>query len=66
MTSFTFNRILIASAIILVVTSIAASAGLKGGRYIGSKTGRRSEIFGGLILIAIGLKILVEHLEILS
>lgn len=66
MTSFTFNRILIASAIILAVTAIAASAGLKGGRYIGSKTGRRSEIFGGLILIAIGLKILVEHLEILS
>lgn len=31
MTSFTFNRILIASAIILAVTAIAASAGLKGG-----------------------------------
>jgi putative Mn2+ efflux pump MntP len=66
MAKFTFDRILITAAIIFVVTAIAASAGLKGGRYIGTKAGRRSEIFGGLILIAIGLKILVEHLEILS
>lgn len=64
--NLSFSRILLASAIIMVVTAIAASAGLKGGRYIGAKAGRRSEVFGGLILIAIGVKILVEHLEKLS
>jgi putative Mn2+ efflux pump MntP len=38
------------------------AAGLHLGRRFGSLLGRRVEIVGGAILIAIGLRILVEHL----
>ncbi|MFA6334092.1 MAG: manganese efflux pump MntP family protein [Bacteroidales bacterium] len=59
-------KITIAWFMIAVVTALSATIGIKGGRKIGVKVGKRSELLGGLILIFIGLKILVEHLDFLS
>jgi len=32
------------------------------GKYIGKKAGKYIEIFGGIVLIGIGVKILIEHI----
>lgn len=50
------------SAVIGVVTMSLSMLGMKIGERLGSHFGSRMEQAGGLILIAIGLKILVEHL----
>jgi len=49
---------------IAMITAIAAIVGLKSGRKIGVKMGNRASIFGGIILIAIGSKILIEHINL--
>jgi putative Mn2+ efflux pump MntP len=50
-------------AAIIGVTSFAFTvAGAKLGPVVGRVVGRRAELLGGLILIGIGVKILVEHL----
>lgn len=43
------------------VTFAAAFAGLQVGRISGVAVGRRAEVFGGVLLIAIGTKILLDH-----
>jgi manganese efflux pump family protein len=43
-------------------TFVMSSLGLVLGHLIGSRIGRRAEALGGLVLIAIGIRILVEHL----
>ncbi len=48
--------------IIGLVTFIFSLAGLQLGKYFGKKLGKSFEILGGLVLIGIGLKILIEHL----
>lgn len=45
-----------------IVTAVLAALGLWAGRFFGRALGPRLDVFGGLILIAIGSKILVEHL----
>jgi putative Mn2+ efflux pump MntP len=62
--SFAFLDINISkSALIIgVVTFIFSLTGLYIGKSIGNKIGSKSEILGGLILIGIGTKILLEHL----
>lgn len=52
----------LAAFIIGSVTFIAAMLGMLFGKKVGSALGKKMEILGGLILIAIGVKILVEHL----
>lgn len=47
--------------IIGVVTFLFSMVGLRMGKSIGIKTRGRMEIIGGLFLMAIGLKILLEH-----
>ncbi len=59
------SNILIASLVIAAITALASTIGLKGGRRLGKLFGKRSEIVGGIILIIIGSKILIEHLGIL-
>lgn len=54
------------SIIIGVVASLMTICGMLFGRRIGRNGGRTLEIIGGVILIAIGLKILVEHLFLSS
>lgn len=61
--SFAFLEIQIFSTafIIGVVTFLFSMIGLRMGKSIGAKTRGRMEIIGGLFLIGIGLKILIEH-----
>jgi putative Mn2+ efflux pump MntP len=58
------DKILIAVLIIGTVTFIASMLGILLGKKTGPKINKYSEIFGGLILIFIGVKILVEHLSV--
>ncbi len=57
-----FMKIGVCTVMVFACTVLASLAGLLGGRRLGTGIGRKSEILGGLILIAIGIKILVEHL----
>jgi putative Mn2+ efflux pump MntP len=54
--------LLIACAIIGVVTFILSMAGVLIGAVAGNAIGQRAEVVGGLVLIGIGTKILIEHL----
>jgi len=56
-------KILISIGIIGAVTYIVAMLGMLFGKKIGARMGRRMEILGGVMLILIGLKILIEHLS---
>ena len=49
--------------VIGVVTMILSMIGLKIGNIFGCRYKSRAEIFGGIILILIGLKILIEHMS---
>lgn len=46
-----------------VVTFAFSFAGIYLGRSVGSKLGKKAGILGGIVLIAIGIKILIEHLS---
>ncbi len=65
--SFAFLQVNIVWAVsfIGVVTFILAAAGLKIGNLCGAKFKNVAEIAGGVILVLIGLKILLEHTGIL-
>jgi len=57
-----FDKILIVVIIIGVVTFIASMLGILLGKKTGPRISRYAEILGGLILIFIGTRILIEHL----
>ncbi|NVO21476.1 MAG: manganese efflux pump [Bacteroidetes bacterium] len=61
--SFAFleYRIIMSTFIIGSVTFLVSMLGLLFGKKVGERLGKRMEIIGGIILIAIGLKILIEH-----
>lgn len=48
--------------IIGIITFLASILGLQLGKYVGKKIGQYVGIIGGLVLIGIGVKILIEHL----
>jgi putative Mn2+ efflux pump MntP len=52
----------LALALIGGVTAVLTVAGYRAGNALGRRVGSRLEIVGGLVLIAIGVKVLVEHL----
>jgi len=54
-------RIILSTLIIGSVTFVVSMLGMLFGKKVGAKLGKRMEIVGGAILIAIGLKILLEH-----
>lgn len=54
--------VLSASAIIGVVTFIISFAGVYIGSKFGNLLGNKAEIAGGVVLVGIGVKILIEHL----
>lgn len=58
-------NIIIAALSITIITFIMSFIGSKIGHKFGSKYEKKSEFLGGIILIFIGLKILLEHLGIL-
>jgi putative Mn2+ efflux pump MntP len=50
------------SVIIGIVTALLSIVSIKIGKKIGKLVGKRMEIFGGSVLIIIGIRILVTHL----
>lgn len=55
-------NLLIVFLVIALVTVVASLAGLKIGTKSNSSLGAKAEILGGGILIALGIKVLVEHM----
>lgn len=45
-----------------VTTALSSGAGLLVGRRFGASLGKRLDVLGGLVLIGLGTKILIEHL----
>ncbi len=60
--AFLSISILTASAIIFGVTVLSSLAGIGVGLHFGRRLNRWAGIIGGVILIGIGVKILIEHL----
>ena len=57
-----YVHILYPAIVIGVVAALLSAAGVNLGRFVGARFSHGVEILGGLILIGIGVKILVEHL----
>ena len=55
--------ILYPSIIIGIVTGLLSVIGIQLGNKLGIKFGKSMEVIGGVILILIGIKILIEHLS---
>ena len=55
-----------AIAFIGVITCLMSGLGVKIGNVFGSRFEKKAEITGGVILILLGLKILLEHLGVIS
>ena len=60
--SFLDVKIIPAITIIGVTTFVLSMFGVKIGNIFGIKYKSKAEIFGGIILVVMGLKILIEHL----
>lgn len=58
--------IFLAVALIGVITCVLSAVGVKLGSVFGSRYERKAQLAGGVILIVIGLKILLEHLGVLA
>ena len=59
-------NILLAVCLIGVTTFLFSFAGVKLGSVFGSKYEKKAEILGGIILILIGVRILLEHLGVIN
>ena len=59
-------RIVPAVSFIGVVTFCLSAAGIKAGNLFGNKYESKAELAGGLILIVMGTKILLDHLGVLA
>lgn len=64
--TFAFLKVNIIYAILSIgiITFIMSFIGVKIGNKFGNKYEKKAQIFGGIILILIGLKILLEHLGV--
>lgn len=60
--AFLSVNIVVASATIGVIAFIITAMGFLLGRKTGKLIGKRAELVGGIVLIAIGLRILLTHL----
>ena len=62
--SFAFLQVNIVPAVLFigVTTFVCCVIGVKVGSLFGSRYKQRAELFGGVVLILMGLKILLEHL----
>ena len=61
--TFAFLKVNIIPAVIFIgiITLIISMCGVKIGNIFGDKFKSKAELLGGIILICIGLKILLEH-----
>lgn len=66
--SFAFLNVEIVPAVsfIALVTFILSAAGVKIGNVFGVKFRSKAELIGGIILVLMGLKILLEHLGVIN
>ena len=66
--TFAFLRVNIVPAVSFIgcITFLLSAIGLKAGNIIGAKNRSREEFAGGLVLILMGIKILLEHLGVIS
>ena len=60
------REILSAAGLIAATTFVFSAVGVSAGSVFGSRFKSKAELCGGVILILIGLKILLEHLGILG
>ena len=58
-----FKNILISALLIGITAALISAIGLRIGRFASSRLGPKAEIFGGIILIGIGVKIVIDHLS---
>ena len=63
--SFLQVNLLVSIACIGIITGILSMVGTKAGNCFGDKLGNKAEIIGGIILILLGVKILLEHLNLI-
>ena len=65
--TFAFLKVQIVPAVsfIGVVTFLLSMAGVKIGHVFGCRFKSKAELFGGIVLVVMGLKILAEHLNLL-
>ena len=65
--TFAFLHVDIVPAVLFigVITFSLSAIGLKVGNVFGAKYKARAELFGGIVLVLMGLKILLEHLGVL-
>lgn len=65
--SFAFMRVQIGWAVtfIGVITFTLSGIGVRIGNHFGAKYKSKAEVFGGVVLILLGIKILLEHLSVL-
>lgn len=59
-------NIWLAIALIGVITCILSAGGVKIGSIFGDKFEKKAQIAGGVILVLLGVKILLEHLDVIS
>ena len=59
-------NIILAVSLIGIITFVLSMIGTKIGNVFGEKFKNKAELIGGIILILMGLKILLEHLNILG
>ncbi len=64
--AFLYVNLLLAVSLIGIITFAISYTGVKLGAVFGTKYQSKAELAGGIILILIGLKILLEHLGILT
>lgn len=66
--TFAFLKVNIIYAVIFIgiTTFILSAAGVKIGQIFGAKFKSKAELAGGIVLILMGLKILLEHLGIIG
>lgn len=55
------HHISITTLFTFLTTAFASYIGLQGGKKLGISVGKKAELWGGVILILIGMKILIEH-----
>lgn len=66
--TFAFLQVAIVPAVLFigVITFLLSAIGVKIGNVFGTRYKSKAELTGGIILILMGIKILLEHLEIFS
>ena len=64
--TFAFLQVDIVPAVLFIgcTTLVLSAVGVKAGGVFGAKYRARAELFGGLVLILMGVKILLEHLGV--